>query len=107
MHSNAKCIVRFNALINNVVYSTVLIKKKENMKVYSRIYLVEDGFGQRTSASCEEGCDTIQICGLRNSGEEKQYFESDAYHLEEWCRVNGFKYKCIEKEYDFDQLWNE
>ena len=74
------------------------------MKVYSRIYLVEDGFGQRASASCEESCDTIQISGLQNSGEENQYFESDAYHLEEWCRVNEFKYKCIEKEYDFDQL---
>ena len=77
------------------------------MKAYSRIYLVEDGFGQRASASCEESCDTIQISGLQNSGEENQYFESDAYHLEEWCRVNEFKYKCIEKEYDFDQLWIE
>lgn len=51
------------------------------MKVYSRIYLVEDGFGQRASASCEEGCDTIQICGLQNNGEEIQYFESEAYRL--------------------------
>ena len=28
------------------------------------------------------GLDTIQICGLQNSGKETQYFESDAYHLE-------------------------
>ena len=77
------------------------------MKVYSKIYLVQDGFGQRAFASCEDSSDTIQICGLQNSGEETQHFESDAYHLKEWCEGNGFKYKCIEKEYDFDKLWNE
>lgn len=77
------------------------------MKVNSIIYLVKDGFGQKSFASCEDSSDTIQICGLQNTGEESLYFESDAYHLSEWCGINGLQYKCIEKEYDFDQLWKE
>jgi hypothetical protein len=77
------------------------------MKVQSIIYLVEDAFGQRSFASCEDSCDTIQICGMQNSEGENKTFESDAYHLQEWCRVNGFKYKCILKEYDFNELWDQ
>ena len=73
------------------------------MKVYTRIYLVEDWFDQRAFATCEESGDKIQICGLKDSGGNPCYFEAEAYHLEEWCITEGFTYKCIEKEYDFDQ----
>ncbi len=76
------------------------------MKVTSKIYLVEDGFGQRCFASCEDSSDKIQISGLQNEGEEMKYFESDAYHLKAWCETHKFSYKCIDKEYDFDQLLN-
>jgi hypothetical protein len=75
------------------------------MEVYSTIYLVEDGFGKKAFASSEDAFGTIQIVGLQNSGEKNVYFESDGYHLEEWCRINNFKYKCVIKKYDFDQLW--
>jgi len=77
------------------------------MKVYSVIYLVQDSFGKKMYASCEEGCDIIQISGLKDSNKENKYFEAEGYQLEKWCKDNGFKYKKIEKEYDFDQLWNE
>lgn len=81
------------------------------MKVCSIIYLVEDGFGQKAFASCEESSDIIQIngfeLGLQSGSKKTVYFESEAYHLEEWCRRNDLKYKCVEKIYDFDQLWNE
>lgn len=77
------------------------------MKVYSRIYLVKDGAGNISAASCEDDCDIIQICGLQNKALEDIIFESDAYHLKEWCRDYGFEYKCIKKEYDFDELFNK
>lgn len=77
------------------------------MRVYTTIYLVEDGFGNMAFAASEDSCDVIQISGLRNNSDEIQYFESEAYHLGSWCEVNGFKYKVIRKEYDFAKLWNE
>lgn len=76
------------------------------MKVNCRIYLVEDEYGKRACATCEDTSDTIHIFGLLNNTGETPYFESEAYHLEDWCIANGFKYKCIEKEFDFDELWS-
>lgn len=77
------------------------------MKVYSRIYMVEDHFGTRRFASCEEPADIIQMTGLENREGKKVYFESEAYHLENWCEENDLKYKVVEKVYDFDELWDE
>lgn len=77
------------------------------MKIYSIIYLVQDGLGQRAFAVCEDSSDTIQICGLQNEVDENVYFESDAYYLEDWCNGHGFEYKCVEKTYDFGKLWNQ
>lgn len=77
------------------------------MEVEVKIYLVKDGFGQEAYASCEDSSSIIQICGMQNSGEEQQYFESEAYHLAGWCEVNGFEYKCITRKYDSDSLWLE
>lgn len=74
--------------------------------VTAYIYLVEDGFGQKASAVCEDNSDNIQIMGIQNSGEEKLYFEASAYHLQDWCENNGLKYRFITKKYDFDQLWS-
>jgi len=77
------------------------------MKVYSKIYLVSDPFGTKEYATCQESSDIIQINSLKNSLGENKFFESDAYHLEDWCIENGFEYKCINKEYDFDELWKD
>ncbi len=76
-------------------------------KVYCNIYLVKDTHGNECSATCEEGSDIIQVCGIHDSDNKRQYFESDAYHLEYWCKEHGFEYKKIEKVFDFDTLWEE
>jgi len=79
------------------------------MKVHNRIYLVKDKFGNKASASCEEGCDTIQICGLKKANGENYYFESEAYHLSNDCQneENGLECKMIEDVHDFDKLWEQ
>ncbi len=77
------------------------------MKVYSRIYLVKDKFGNKASASCEESFDTIQIGGLTKENGEPSYFESDAYHLASHCVKDGLEMKVVENIQDFDELWNE
>ena len=76
------------------------------MKVYIKIYLVKDSFGNKYSATCEDSSDTIQICGMKNKNNEDCYFESDAYHLYSWCEDNDIEFKEIDKELDFDVLWN-
>lgn len=75
------------------------------MKVHTRIYLVKDNFGNKASASCEDSSDTIQISGLKKANGEPSYFESDAYHLESYCKSDGLEYKVIEDIHDFDKLW--
>ena len=60
-----------------------------------------------SSATCEEGCDIIQICGLTNKDGLSSYFESDAYHLARFCEDEGLKLKKIEDVHDFDTLWNQ
>lgn len=77
------------------------------MEIQSEIYLVKDGFGQTAYACCENSSDTIQICGMQNSGEEQQYFECGAYHLEGWCEIHNFEYKCVTNKYDFKTLWDK
>jgi len=77
------------------------------MKVYSRIYLVKDKFGNTASATCEDSCDTIQIGGLKDKDGQPSYFESDAYHLPQHCKDDGLEYKLIEDIHDFDTLWNQ
>jgi len=74
-------------------------------KVYVTIYLMIDSFGNKASAICEESCDTVQASGLRNKAEDRVYFESEAYHLDSWCRDNGIKLKVVCAELDFDVLW--
>lgn len=77
------------------------------MKVRSRIYLVKDNFGNKASATCEESCDTIRICGLKKGNGEPSYFESDAYHLASHCVEDGLEMKVIEDIHDFDKLWKD
>ena len=77
------------------------------MKVTSLIYLVKDLHGNLEYASCGESCDIVQICTLKDKSGNKVYFESDAYHLHRWCKENDLELKVIEKEFDFEQLWND
>ena len=78
---------------------------EETKKVYVRIYLVKDSFGNKASATCVEGGDKIQICGLKDKDGEDIYFESEAYHLQPFVEDEGLQYKMIEDIHSFDELW--
>ena len=63
------------------------------MKVHVRIYLVQDGFGNIDYATCGESCDTIQIYGMQNSGEEMLYLKIGFLFLAIWFSlVNSIRF---------------
>jgi len=66
------------------------------MKITYSIYVVEDKFENKTAVVAEEGFQTIQICGLKNSKGNEVHFESEAYHLEEFARKNKWNFKKID-----------
>ena len=76
-------------------------------EIHSRIYMVKDNFGNQDYAACGESCDVIQIQGLKREDGTTPYFESDAYHLANWCESHGFQYRCILRKESFDELWEE
>jgi len=75
------------------------------MKVYSKIYLVKDSHGNKTFGVVEESCDTVQICGMFDADSQPLYFETDGYHLEGWCKEHDLELKVIDREEEFDNLW--
>jgi hypothetical protein len=77
------------------------------MEITSRIYLTKDSQGNRAYAVAEDGSNTVQICGMSNKEGEKVYFESEAYHIDSFCRENSIELKVINRVEDFDTLWNE
>ncbi len=77
------------------------------MKVPVKIYLVKDSHGNEASATCEEGADTVQICGMKDKDGNPQYFESEAYHIHSFCNDYGFELRIHELSYEFDDLWEE
>lgn len=68
------------------------------MKFTYVIYHMKDAFGKQAAAVAEEGCNDVQICGLRDKAGKEQYFESEAYHLQDWCNEHGIEYRSIQKE---------
>jgi len=76
-------------------------------KVTSKIYLLVDSHGNKTSVVVNESCDTAQICGMKNKAGETQYFESDAYHIHTFCKEHDIELRIIDREEDFDALWKE
>lgn len=77
------------------------------MEVTTRIYLMKDSQGNKASVTVEEGCDTAQICGMKDKEGKALYFESDAYHISTFCNDNDIELKVIDRKDDFDTLWNE
>jgi hypothetical protein len=75
-------------------------------KVYTRIYLLKDSLGNTTSAVVEEGCDRAQICGMHDRDGKPVHFESDAYHIGKFCEDHGIECRIINREEDFDALWD-
>lgn len=76
------------------------------MEVTTRIYLMKDSHGNKTSVTVEEDSDNAQVCGMLNKAGEKVYFESEAYHISSFCDENNIELKVINQTFDFDTLWN-
>lgn len=76
------------------------------MKVNIKFYLMIDSFGNKASVTIDEDCDIVLVNGLKLKNGENAYFESDAYHIPNWCNENNITWKYIKREIDFDDLWN-
>ena len=76
------------------------------MEVTTKIYLMKDSHGNKTSVTVEEGSCSAQVCGMLNKDGEKVYFESEAYHISSFCDENNIELKVVDQKFDFDTLWN-
>lgn len=76
-------------------------------KVTTKIYLMKDSQGNETYAVAEDGSNTVQACGMKNKENKDVYFESEAYHLDSFCRDNDIELKVMVREEDFDKLWDK
>jgi len=68
------------------------------MKITYFIYVVNDSHGKKDATVANEPSDTIQICGMKDKKGEALYFESDAYHLKNWCDENGLEMDAIKMD---------
>lgn len=66
---------------------------------------MQDSQGNKAYSVVEEGCDYTQVGNLYDQHGDSVYFENRAYELHGWCDVHGITLKTIEKEDDFDSLW--
>lgn len=76
----------------------------ETNKIYITFYalVVEDSHGNWDTAICDDMSDSVHICGMKDSKGIPICFESDAYHLGNWCAEYGLKYKCEEGQYEIE-----
>ena len=75
------------------------------MKIYMKIYLIVDGFGNKASVVCEDESDDVTIHGLQDNGENLVNFDSEAWSIPMWCKTHGFECKVRSVEMPFDVCW--
>jgi len=75
---------------------------KFKLKVSFVVYACRDSHGNYDAALCEDPSDTIQICLMKDKNGKGIYFESEAYHLENWCEENGLEYTEKKGFYDIE-----
>lgn len=64
------------------------------------VFVMEGAAGSVDHAVVEEGCDTICLL-VRDKHGNKCHFESDAYHLERFCKEHGLGYQKIMSHVSF------
>jgi hypothetical protein len=67
------------------------------VKVEYEIYIVTDSHGNSCSAVANESGDKIALWSLKKTNGEPVYFESEAYHLANFCEEHGLKYFCFKR----------
>lgn len=76
-------------------------------KVKTKIYLMEDSHGNRTAAVVEDSSSSAMVCGMHGRENELLHFESDAYHLPNWCSEHNIELRVITRDETFAHLWDE
>jgi hypothetical protein len=61
---------------------------KMKVTVQYQIYVVKDSFKNTCAVVTDEPSNDVQVCGMKNKESESLYFESEAHHIEQWCREN-------------------
>jgi hypothetical protein len=72
------------------------------MKIEYIIFIVKDSRGNADYAVTNEDANCIQICNMHDKKGKRIYFESNAYHLEKWCKDYDLGYLRLEREEDID-----
>ena len=76
------------------------------MNVSISLYLLVDSHGNKAYAVCEDGSNTVQICGLKDENGENVTFESEAYHISTFAKNYKIDVQKIEYSNSFDILYN-
>ncbi len=76
------------------------------MKVTTKIYLMKDSKGNKSSVVVQDSSNYAQVCGMQDKDGISLHFESEAYHISTFCHDNDIELKIIDTEDDFDDLWN-
>lgn len=74
--------------------------------ITSKIYLMADSHGNRTSVVVADSSDSAMVSGLRGRENESLHFESEAYHLPNWCIENGIELRVVTRSEKFADLWD-
>lgn len=69
--------------------------------VQYKIYVVKDSFQNTWSVVTDEDCNDVQICSMVRDDGENIYFESEAHHIEQWCKDNKLDLRVFHKTETF------
>ena len=65
------------------------------MKLEYQIYVVTDDFGNKNAVvACDES-ERLMVSGMKNPDGESVHFDSEVYHIKNWCEDNGLEYREI------------
>jgi hypothetical protein len=86
--------------MGNKKTSTVKASPLQSVVIPFYVYATKDVHGNYDAAVCDDESDCIQICGMKDKDGNPIYFESDAYHLHDWCKENGLAYSRHQSDYE-------
>jgi len=85
---------------NNIQQNT-----SSTMEVKSKIYMMVDAYDNKAVAVSEDSTDSVCVHGLHGRNKELLHFESDAYHLPQWCSEHNIELRVITRKETWDHLW--
>lgn len=76
------------------------------MNITTKIFLMLDSHGNRAAVVVEDSSTNAMVCGLHGRDNELLHFESDAYHLPNWCSEHNIELRVITRNETFAHLWD-